>query len=284
MSRESLVGGRKAARPGRTAPPWRLSVWPVVRGSVSAIQTSALPLSRPQPARPDRILFPRDRLPADAVVEQNSTLARWPGAPADELSPDQVDKAEADAAVCGPALNGSRAGRSCAHRRSPGPAQNRQPTRPAAILEKAIPCCQPRRCDYGARRDRTDADGIATPMCLFTNEAAGHGTDDKGGLFRPVKNNTPGELEGAITADASTEWRGPIRPRSASRSARMHSLATNALDHQADIAKVKGRLGHANIGTTQIYHHRRTRPRTARRSRWSIDGGPPRNAASLSTY
>src|SRR5271166_35516 len=27
--------------------------------------------------------------------------------------------------------------------------------RPAAILEKAIPCRQPRRCGYGARRDRT---------------------------------------------------------------------------------------------------------------------------------
>ena len=84
----------RAIRPDR---PLALEVWPVVRGSVSAIQTSALPLSRPQPARPDRILFPRDRLPADAVVEQNSTLARSAGAPADELSPDQVDKAEADA-------------------------------------------------------------------------------------------------------------------------------------------------------------------------------------------
>jgi integrase len=62
---------------------------------------------------------------------------------------------------------------------------------------------------------------------------------------------------------ASTEWRGPIRPRSASRSARIHCAlqsATNALDHQADIAKVQGRLGHANIGTTRIYDHRRTRP------------------------
>jgi hypothetical protein len=43
-----------------------------------------------------------------------------------------------------------------------------------------------------------------------------------------------------------------------------HSLrataATNALDHQADIAKVQEWLGHANISTTRIYDHRKTRP------------------------
>jgi integrase/recombinase XerD len=38
------------------------------------------------------------------------------------------------------------------------------------------------------------------------------------------------------------------------------SAATNALDHQADIAKVQEWLGHANISTTRIYDHRRTRP------------------------
>ncbi len=42
-----------------------------------------------------------------------------------------------------------------------------------------------------------------------------------------------------------------------------HSLrataATNALDHQADIAKVQEWLGHANIATTRIYDHRKTR-------------------------
>ena len=36
--------------------------------------------------------------------------------------------------------------------------------------------------------------------------------------------------------------------------------ATNALDHQADIAKVQEWLGHANIATTRIYDHRKTRP------------------------
>ena len=36
--------------------------------------------------------------------------------------------------------------------------------------------------------------------------------------------------------------------------------STNALDHQADIAKVQEWLGHANIATTRIYDHRKTRP------------------------
>lgn len=36
--------------------------------------------------------------------------------------------------------------------------------------------------------------------------------------------------------------------------------ATHALDHQADIGKVQEWLGHANIATTRIYNHRKTRP------------------------
>ena len=38
------------------------------------------------------------------------------------------------------------------------------------------------------------------------------------------------------------------------------TAATYALDHQADIAKVQEWLGHANIATTRIYDHRKTRP------------------------
>ena len=38
------------------------------------------------------------------------------------------------------------------------------------------------------------------------------------------------------------------------------TAATNALDHQADIAKVQEWLGHANISTTRIYDRRRSRP------------------------
>jgi site-specific recombinase XerC len=36
--------------------------------------------------------------------------------------------------------------------------------------------------------------------------------------------------------------------------------ATNALEHEAEIAKVRELLGHANLATTRIYYHRRLRP------------------------
>jgi integrase len=47
--------------------------------------------------------------------------------------------------------------------------------------------------------------------------------------------------------------------------------ATNALDHQADIAKVQEWLGHANIATTRIYDHRPRGRRIVRLSRSPID-------------
>jgi integrase/recombinase XerD len=37
------------------------------------------------------------------------------------------------------------------------------------------------------------------------------------------------------------------------------TTATNALDHEADIAKVQEWLGQANIATTRIYNHHRIR-------------------------
>src|SRR3984885_13255306 len=94
-------------------------------------------------------------------------------------------------------------------------------------------------------------------------EVAGHGTDENGALFRPIKNNTTGTLERAITADGVYKL---VRAYSALLGFEIgaHALrataATNALDHAADIAKVQEWLGHANISTTRIYDHRRTRP------------------------
>jgi site-specific recombinase XerD len=94
-------------------------------------------------------------------------------------------------------------------------------------------------------------------------EAAGHVADDNGALFRPVRNNRTGRLEKALTPDAVYRL---VRGYSAALGFQIgaHALrataATNALDHQADIAKVQEWLGHANIATTRIYDHRKTRP------------------------
>jgi integrase/recombinase XerD len=92
---------------------------------------------------------------------------------------------------------------------------------------------------------------------------AGHDDDENGALFRPIRNNRTGRLERAITADGVYKL---VRAYSAQLGFEIgaHALrataATNALDHQADIAKVQEWLGHANIATTRIYDHRRTRP------------------------
>jgi len=94
-------------------------------------------------------------------------------------------------------------------------------------------------------------------------DVAGHGTDENGALFRPVKNNTTGTLDEAITPDGIYKL---VRAYSAALGFEIgaHALrataATNSLDHEADIAKVQEWLGHANISTTRIYDHRRTRP------------------------
>jgi integrase/recombinase XerD len=94
-------------------------------------------------------------------------------------------------------------------------------------------------------------------------EAAGHGGDDNGALFRPLKNNRTRRLDRALTPDAVYKL---VRGYSAALGFEIgaHALrataATNALDHQADIAKVQEWLGHANIATTRIYDHRKTRP------------------------
>jgi len=81
--------------------------------------------------------------------------------------------------------------------------------------------------------------------------------------LRPIKNNRGKTLEYALTPDAvyklvkaySLELGFEIGAHALRATA-----ATNALDHQADIAKVQEWLGHANIATTRIYDHRKTRP------------------------
>jgi site-specific recombinase XerD len=94
-------------------------------------------------------------------------------------------------------------------------------------------------------------------------EAAGHGADENGALFRPIRNNRTGHLEKALTPDGVYKlvrrYSGDLGFEIGAHALRA-TAATNALDHEADIAKVQEWLGHSNIATTRIYDHRKTRP------------------------
>jgi site-specific recombinase XerD len=99
---------------------------------------------------------------------------------------------------------------------------------------------------------------------------AGHGADVAGPLFRPVKNNrSPEKLDRPL--DPASVYRNILRKYGLETGIGaevnglcVHSLrataATNALSHEADIAKVQEWLGHANVSTTRLYDRRKTRP------------------------
>jgi integrase/recombinase XerD len=94
-------------------------------------------------------------------------------------------------------------------------------------------------------------------------DEARHAADVEGALFRPVSNSRTGSLDGAITPDGVYKL---VRRYALGLGLKIgaHALrataATNALDHDADIAKVQEWLGHANIATTRIYDRRRLKP------------------------
>lgn len=90
-------------------------------------------------------------------------------------------------------------------------------------------------------------------------QTVGHCTDRADALFRPIRNNRQGDLRAAMTPDGVYKM---LDSYAASLKLDVagfgpHALrataATNALDHEADIAKVQEWLGHANIATTRIY-------------------------------
>jgi len=103
----------------------------------------------------------------------------------------------------------------------------------------------------------------ASGLILDYLEAAGHAADDPGALFRPLSNNVGRRPHKAITPDGVYKL---VREYSAMLGFEIgaHGLrataATNALDHEADIAKVQEWLGHSNIATTRLYDRRKTRP------------------------
>ncbi len=97
-------------------------------------------------------------------------------------------------------------------------------------------------------------------------QSAGHGALPSAPLFKPIRNNRRGTTDTALTTDGVYQLIkiygkrvGISAQRFGPHSARA-TAATNALDAGADIAKVQEWLGHANISTTRVYDHRKTRP------------------------
>jgi integrase/recombinase XerD len=100
-------------------------------------------------------------------------------------------------------------------------------------------------------------------------DRAGHRTDADGALFRPVKNNRTGRLDRHL--DPASIYRNIVCKYGLETGISgdvsglcVHSLrataATNALSHEADIAKVQEWLGHANVSTTRLYDRRKSKP------------------------
>ncbi|MBK1724149.1 tyrosine-type recombinase/integrase [Thiocystis violacea] len=100
-------------------------------------------------------------------------------------------------------------------------------------------------------------------------EAAGHAEELNGPLFRPVRNNTTGTLNKplnptSIYKEVVRYYGDKLGINADVHGFCVHSLrataATNALEHNADIAKVQEWLGHANVSTTRMYDKRKNRP------------------------
>ena len=88
-------------------------------------------------------------------------------------------------------------------------------------------------------------------------------------MFRPVSNNRTGALEkplypGSVYHNILRKYGRETGINAEVNGLCVHSLrataATNALTHEAAIAKVQEWLGHANVSTTRLYDRRKTRP------------------------
>lgn len=97
-------------------------------------------------------------------------------------------------------------------------------------------------------------------------ERSEHAARSDSALFRPVKNPS-GTLEKALTGhgiykDVVGKYARSLGldPNAVCVHGLRATAATNALDHEADIAKVQEWLGHASISTTRLYDRRKSKP------------------------
>ena len=98
-------------------------------------------------------------------------------------------------------------------------------------------------------------------------EAAGHGQDLDGPLFRPIRNRCAGHTATALTpggvySEVVVRYMKQvgIKGENMGPHALRATAATSALEHNADIAKVQEWLGHASISTTRVYDRRGSKP------------------------
>lgn len=98
-------------------------------------------------------------------------------------------------------------------------------------------------------------------------ERGGHQADPRAALFQPVKNPGGGTLAKPLTGNAVYKdvvkkyaKKIGIPPSAICVHGLRATAATNALDHDTDIAKVQEWLGHSSIATTRLYDRRRMKP------------------------
>lgn len=99
-------------------------------------------------------------------------------------------------------------------------------------------------------------------------EAAGHGEERKDPLFRSVSNNqkigaSPTPLsQYSLFQNVIKKWalEAGLDASVISNHSMRATAATNALSHEADIAKVQEWLGHSNVSTTKLYDRRKSKP------------------------
>ena len=121
---------------------------------------------------------------------------------------------------------------------------------------------------YGKREKRRNVSLHPASLDRITEylEAAGRGARPSAPLFKPVRNNRRGTTDTALTADGAyhiLKFYGRTIGISVDRfgphSARA-TAATNALGQGVCVTIVQEWLGHANVSTTRVDDHRKTRP------------------------